>query len=119
MIITRDFVEKFLKELHNAWIRADLLSIKFLFEKTTEYCETPFHKPATNISEILDLWKDVSSQVIKQLEFHILAIDGNTAVIRWIFQRDGAGKFDGIYLMKFDKNGNCISFMTWEMENSQ
>lgn len=108
------FVEDWLETLKAAWINADMDVIKNLFAKTTQYYETPFYKPATNITEILKLWNGVEKQVIKRLDFSILAVEGNTAVINWIFEREGAN-FNGIYLIKFNNNKECLFFKSWEM----
>ena len=113
--MTRDFVEKWLDTMRSAWINADMKTIKSLFSKTAEYYETPFEKPATNIAEVLELWEGVENQIIKRLEFIILAVDGNSAVVQWIFECDGAS-FDGIYLIKFNDDQECIFFKSWEME---
>jgi hypothetical protein len=99
-----------------AWLNADLAAIETLFAKTTEYYETPFDKPATNISEILKLWKDVKNQKIKRLDFTILAIDENSVVVQWILEYSET-KFDGIYLIKFNNNKECIFFKSWEMKS--
>lgn len=108
-------MEQWLATMRAAWINADLEAIKVLFAKTTEYYETPFYKPAINTSEILELWIGVNKQIIKRLDFTILAIDGDTAIIHWIFEHEGAS-FDGIYQIKFNDNNDCIFFKAWEME---
>ncbi|MCL2338671.1 MAG: hypothetical protein FWC51_01805, partial [Proteobacteria bacterium] len=112
---THDFVNDWLARMNAGWTKADFSIIKDLFSETERYYETPFEKPATNISEILKLWKGVEKQIIKKLEFKVLAIEKNTAIVQWYFERKGA-TFDGIYELKFNDNKKCIFFMAWEME---
>lgn len=50
---------------------------------------------------------------LRVIEFLILAIDENTLIANWIFERDSS--FNGIYEIKFNDNLECISFRSWEM----
>ena len=51
---------------------------------------------------------------IQNIEFHILAIDGNTLIVQWILKQNDKD-FDGIYEIKFNKSNECIYFKSWEM----
>lgn len=110
----RNFIDNWLKTLKEAWFTKDIETATALFKETTFYQETPFLEPFTNFSEINNEWQHIKNQDIKKIEFKILAIENNTAIINWHFERD-TKVFDGIYEIKFNNNLECIYFKSWEM----
>ena len=111
----KEYVEKWIENMRQAWLTKDLKAVEVMFAKTTLYYETPFEKPATNIEDIMKLWEGVKEQQIKRLDFDLLALDNNVAIVQWIFEKQEA-YFDGIYLIKFNDNGDCLFFKSWEMQ---
>lgn len=114
-MIEKSKVEKWLEDMKNAWWNKDIEKAVSLFEKTTYYQETPFLKPFTTFEEIKKEWQHIENQNIKNIEFKILAIDGYTVIVEWLFERDDTA-FDGIYEIKFNNLNECIYFKSWEME---
>ena len=114
-MIEKSKVEKWLEDMKNAWWNKDIEKAVSLFEKTTYYQETPFLKPFTTFEEIKQEWQHIDNQNIKNIEFKILAIDGYTVIVEWLFERDDTA-FDGIYEIKFNDLNECIYFKSWEME---
>lgn len=113
--MNREYIENWLKILKESWLNKDASKAASLFTNTTFYQETPFLTPYTKYEEIIKEWQNIDNQDIKKLEFKILAIDNNTVIVNWIFQRD-ITEFDGIYEIKFNNNNECIYFKSWEME---
>ncbi len=111
----RKYVENWLDILKESWLKKDSNKAASLFTNTNFYQETPFLTPYTKYDEIVKEWENIDNQDIKKLEFKILAIDDNTVIVNWIFQRD-VTEFDGIYEIKFNDNNECIYFKSWEME---
>ena len=111
----RKYVETWLNILKESWLKKDYDKAASLFTNTNYYQETPFLTPYTKYDEIANEWKNIDNQDIKKLEFKILAVDDNTVIVNWIFQRD-ITEFDGIYEIKFNDNNECIYFKSWEME---
>ena len=111
----REYVESWLNTLREAWLNKDSIKAASLFTNTTFYQETPFLTPYTKYEKIKKEWTNIDNQDIKKLEFKILAVDNNTVIVNWIFQRDVI-EFDGIYEIKFNDNNECIYFKSWEME---
>ncbi|MCI9063333.1 MAG: hypothetical protein HFJ17_01845 [Clostridia bacterium] len=109
------FASNWLNKLKLYWFNKDIDGSASLFTKTEYYQETPFMKPYTTFDEIKEEWKNIKGQVIKELEFKILAIDKNVLIVEWFFECDN-GIFDGIYEIKFNSNLECIYFKSWEME---
>lgn len=112
--MNRDFAEKWLNKLREYWFNKDIENAVSLFTKTTFYQETPFMKPYTSIEEINQEWQHIKNEKIQNIEFHILAIDGNTIIVQWILKQNDKD-FDGIYEIKFNELNECIYFKSWEM----
>ncbi len=108
-------VEKWLNCLKEYWYQKDVEAASSLFQKTVYYQETPFDQPYTTFEEIKNEWQHIKNQDIRKIEFKILAIENETVIVEWDFQRDIHG-FNGIYEIQFNKEGDCISFRSWEME---
>ena len=106
--------KKWLNKLREYWFNKDIENAVSLFNKTTFYQETPFMKPYTSIEEINQEWQHIKNENIQNIEFHILAIDGNTIIVQWILKQNDKD-FDGIYEIKFNELNECIYFKSWEM----
>lgn len=98
------------KETYNK----DIENAATLFTKTTFYQETPFMKSYTTIQEINQERKHIKSENIQNIEFKILALDGNTVIVEWILKQNSQ-EYDGIYEIKFNDNLECVYFKSWEM----
>lgn len=114
--MTLEFVNEWLEKLREYWLNKEGNKAANLFRNTTFYQETPFVTPYTKYEEISKEWENIDNQDIKKLEFNVLAIDNNTVIVNWIFERD-ITKFDGIYEIKFNDKNECIYFKSWEMKN--
>ena len=71
-------------------------------------------KPYTTIQEINQEWKHIKNENIQNIEFKILALDGNTLIVEWILKQNSQ-EYDGIYEIKFNDNLECVYFKSWEM----
>lgn len=113
--MNREFAKDWLNKLKHCWFNKDIENAVSLFKKTTFYQETPFMKPYTTFDEIKREWQHIKEQDIKNIEFKILAIDNDTVIVEWIFERD-VKSFNGIYEIKFNDQLECVYFKSWEME---
>lgn len=118
MNLTKEQGTKWLDKLKNYWWNKEGEQASLLFKNTTLYQETPFMEPYTTYEEIKKEWEHIDEQDIKKIEFYVLAIEENTMIVNWIFERDTT-TFDGIYEIKFNENLECIYFKSWEMENKE
>ena len=112
--VNAQFVEEWLQKLKYYWYNKDVERAVSLFNKTTFYQETPFMKPYTTIDEIREEWQHIKDENVQNIEFNILAIDNNKAIVNWILKQNDEN-YDGIYEIKFDEKLNCIYFKSWEM----
>ena len=114
----REFVNKWLDKLKEYWYNKDYKQAASLFVKTTFYQETPFDQPYTTYEEIEEEWKSIQNQNIQAIDFKVLAIEKDTAIVEWSFI-DGQLEFNGIYEIKFNDEKKCIYFKSWEMEKGK
>ena len=115
MNLNYDFANEWLGKLRTFWQNKDVEGASNLFAKTTYYQETPFMKPFTSFEEIKKEWRYIENQEIRKIEFTILAIEQNTMIVEWLFERD-VKVFDGIYEIRFNEELECVYFRSWEME---
>ena len=106
-------VQKWLGKLRQAWINADLDAVRDIFQKTESYYETPF-SAAVSGEGIWDLWRETKKGDLDYLDYEIIALEDNKAVINERFSWHGM-KRDGIYLLKFDQEGFCTFFKRWKV----
>lgn len=115
MILNHENTTEWLNKLKTYWWNKDIENVTNLFKETTYYQETPFTKPYKTFNEIKQEWQHIKEQNIKNIEFKTLAIENNTLIVEWLFERD-ITTFIGIYEIKFNENLDCIYFKSWEME---
>lgn len=115
MNLTYEVGNAWLEDLKKYWQNKEGKKASLLFKNTTFYQETPFVKSYTTYEEIAKEWEHIDEQEIKKIEFSILAIEKNTMIVNWIFERNTTA-FDGIYEIKFNDKLECIYFKSWEME---
>ena len=108
------FANEWLKKLKEYWFNKDIENAVSLFNKTTFYQETPFMMPYTTFDEIKEEWQHVKDEIIKYIDFKILAIDKNIIIVNWILEQNDEN-YDGIYEIRFDDEMNCTYFKSWEM----
>ena len=113
----KEFVIEWLEKLKKYWLEKNIEKAVSLFQQTTFYQETPFMEPYTTIEEIKEEWKHVKEEDIENIEITLLALDGNTAIAHWTLKQNNEN-YDGIYEIKFNGNGECIYFKSWEMTDS-
>ncbi len=111
--MNRAVLQKWLDNLRRAWVDADMASVKNIFQKTECYFETPFSEPVSG-EGIWNLWAEVKKGDLDYLEYEIIAIESNTAVVNERFSWK-SNRRDGIYLLKFDADDFCIFFKRWKI----
>lgn len=111
-------VTKWIADIENAWKTKDFESISKIFSDTKEYWESPFLQPVSGENEIYKCWAEIVYQEKITLDIDILAIEKENAILHWFLEYTDARDaqvyvMDGIYQLKFNKNGKCIFFKQW------
>ncbi len=106
--------------LKQAWFEKDFDRMKQIFIKT-EYYESPFTKPTTDINKILEYWQEIKNQQISKLEITPLLSKDLEHILNWQLDyidknTNEVERLDGIFLVKFNQNSECIYFKQWWTE---
>lgn len=112
--MNKEFLEQWLGKLKKYWFNKDIENAVLLFKNTTYYQETPFMEPYTTLEEIREEWQHIKDENTEDIQFKILAIDSNVAIVEW-FLKQNDEEYDGIYEIKFNETLECIYFKSWEM----
>lgn len=112
--MNREFLEKWLEDLKKYWLNKDIEKATLLFQKTTFYQETPFLEPYTTFEEIVEEWRHIREENIKNIDFKILAVDNYSCIVEWYLEQNDE-IYDGIYEIKFNDDLECTYFKSWEM----
>lgn len=115
-MLNKEFLEEWLKKLKAIWENKDIDSILELFKNTKYYYESPFEENIDNIEDIKILWKDIYLQENIKVDFHILAIQENTAIVEWKLCTSNQKYCEGVYEIKFNQELECTYFKQWFME---
>jgi hypothetical protein len=116
--VNRERILIWCKKLETAWINKNIHEIMAIFSSVKTYYEDPFSPPGVTSDDISSYWEEISYQEITELKITPLAVDGLRTVLHWYldFQdtRDNSRyTMDGVYLVDFDEDTNCINFCQW------
>lgn len=112
MKLTKEYLNKWLEEMKNVWLKKNLGGLVPIFGKIENYYESPFLEPGKDINDVINFWKEIESQEIINLEMEAICVEENIGIAHWFFE-DTSGKYDGVYEIKFDQDLNCIEFRQW------
>lgn len=90
-----------------------------LFAENAAYYETPFTEPMVGREAIYEYWNNGAQNLKdKESSFEILALNGNTGIVRWQskFTVIESGKelaLDCLFVVEFDEDGLCQTFREW------
>lgn len=119
MIIDISDVTNWMENLKNGWVNKRKEEVLTLFQETKRYYERPF-KPGTTMEEIRGYWDDIDNLENISLDYDVVAIDGDTACVHWNNGYTYRGKdyrLDGMFVIRFNNNKDCIEFKQWWMED--
>ncbi len=116
-MITKSAVTEWMERLKAAWTTRDVEGAVALFRSTKRYYERPFHAGTTE-EEIRKYWQDIVTLRNITLDYDVVAVDGDVACVHWVnrfFSPSDArdSLLDGVFVIHFDKNGNCVEFHQW------
>ena len=117
--IDRNYVINWMDKLFDAWRDLNFKEIGTIFNSCHHYMEDPFYPIIKNPKSVIELWKEIKEQEDLILDYDVLSVVDNTATIRWksSFKLNNSEiLLDGIYFVKFDELGKCVSFEQWTAE---
>ena len=116
--ISHEDVAIWMERLKAGWVNKQKNEVLKLFTNTERYYERPFN-PGTTIEEIKGYWNDIDQLENITFDYEIVAIEGATACIHWnneYIYEDKDHQLDGMFLIKFNDEKECIEFRQWWME---
>jgi SnoaL-like domain len=100
-----------------AWRSAGTGSLGELFAEGATYRMSPYEEPARGLTEIAALWERERKSADEpfEMEYEIVAIDGDTAVVRLEVEygEPAPAEYRDIWIVKFDPDGRCREFEEW------
>lgn len=118
--MNRERVDKWTRKLGQAWCAKDVDAALALVSKANiAWQESPFSKTVTSWDEIYRIWKaDLAKQRNISFSHNVLALDGETGIIRWHAQYtsvadQGVTVLDGIFQITLDESNLCTKFIMW------
>jgi ketosteroid isomerase-like protein len=114
---TRAAVSERLSEYERAWRTAGTVGLGRLFTDDAGYQLDPYDPPIEGLDEIAAMWERERAGPDEpfRIESEIVAVDGDTAVIRVEVRYDGPPpqEYRDLWILEFDRAGRCRRFEEW------
>lgn len=125
-MINKESVTQWLAKYVEAWKSYDQQAIGDLFSEDAECKYHPWDEPVRGREAIVASWfESQDAPGTYEANYEPVAIEGDTAVStgRSVYFKEGGSEIDREYhncfVMRFDGNGRCTSFVEWYMEKPQ
>jgi uncharacterized protein (TIGR02246 family) len=117
--MTRTDFDNWLDGYRQAWRTDDPEQIGALFTEDATYSPSPFSEPWRGREAIVANWIERGdSQAAWQFESELLAVDGETAVVRGLttypaHDEEPEGVYSNIWVINLAQDGRARSFAEW------
>jgi ketosteroid isomerase-like protein len=120
----REQVDRWLDAYIEAWMTYDPDKIGALFSDDVEYRFHPYDEPLRGRDAVVQGWlEDKDEAGTYEASYRTVAVDGATAVATGTssYRRSPTDKaidrvYENCYVMSFDEEGRCSSFVEWYMK---
>lgn len=111
----RASVEAWIEQYESAWRTAGTGPLVDLFTEDASYRMSPYEEAATGLAAIGDLWERerVGPDEVFEMSHEIVAVDGDTAVIRVEVAYATGAEYRDLWLIRFAADGRCDEFEEW------
>lgn len=108
-------VEAWIEQYESAWRTAGTGPLVDLFTEDASYRMSPYEEAATGLAAIGDLWERerVGHDEVFEMSHEIVAVDGDTAVIRVEVAYATGAEYRDLWLIRFAADGRCHEFEEW------
>lgn len=115
-IASHEAVTLWVDAYRRAWESNEPDDIRALFTEDAEYFTEPFAEPWRGHDQIVKEWLGARDEPGETaFEWQIVAVEGDTAVIRAITPYVGKATYHNVWVMKFAADGRATSFTEWWM----
>ena len=113
----REGVETWVAGYERAWRTAGIEPLRELFSEDATYRMSPFEEAATGLAEIGALWERERKSADEEFTMarEIVAVDGDTAVVRLEVRYGGAERlqYRDLWVLRFATDGRCRELEEW------
>lgn len=113
----RERVELWVAAYERAWRTAGTEPLRGLFGEDATYRMSPFEEPARGHAAIAELWEREREGPGEPfaMEHEIVAVDGDTAVVRVEVRYGGRERlrYRDLWIVRFGPDGRCREFEEW------
>jgi ketosteroid isomerase-like protein len=114
---TRATVTEWLAEYERAWRTAGTDGLGRLFTDDASYQLDPYEPPIVGLDEIAAMWERERESPDEwfTMECAIVAVDGDTAVVRLEvrYEDPPPHEYRDLWILEFDQAGRCRAFEEW------
>ena len=117
--LSESALEAWLQKYGAAWETFDAAAAGALFTSDATYQDVPFDPAMQGRAAIEEYWRtETADQSGVKFESKVIAVKGDTGVAHWsaTFKLKSTGAtimLDGIFVLEFDKSGQCRSLREW------
>ncbi len=114
--VAHELVTRWMKAYRVAWESNAEADIRSLFTPDAVYLTEPYAQPWQGQDEIVAGWLDAADEPgTTEFDWSLVAIDGDTAVIRAVTPYRGRATYHNIWVMRFAEDGRASAFTEWWM----
>jgi hypothetical protein len=120
--LNRSALEAWIAGYERLWRTAGTDSLGELFTPDVSYRMSPWETPVTGLAELARLWEDERASADEPFEMRsaIVAVDGNTAVVRVEVDYAATGRqWRDLWIIELTDDGRCRAFEEWPFAPEQ
>lgn len=110
-------IEAWIAGYERVWRTAGTAGLQELFAEDATYRMSPYEEPAVGLAEIAELWERERAGPDEEfeIEHEIVALDGDTAVVRVEVRYGGPERLEyrDLWIVRFAADGRCRDFEEW------
>jgi ketosteroid isomerase-like protein len=121
--VERRAVEEWVDRYERLWRTPGTGQLMDLFVPGATYLPSPWAQPLDGLDEIAQFWDGERNGADEEFTIsrEVVAVDGDTAVVRVSVEYDaaGAGRWRDLWVLRFAPDGRCSSFEEWPFAPDQ
>ena len=115
--MNRELVSGWVAAYERAWRTPGTDGLGEVFTESASYQQAPYAEPLVGLPAIAEMWdaeRDGPDEAF-QMTATIVAVDGDTAVVRVevIYGPPASQDFRDLWIIRFAPDGRCYSFEEW------
>ena len=116
-------VRSWVASYERAWRSAGTTTLPGLFTEDVSYSMSPWAPAIEGMAALEELWEAERDGPEESFEmaFEVVAVDGDTAVVRVEvdYAKAGAGRWRDLWVLRFGTDGRCSHFEEWPFAPEQ